>query len=81
MDVNYRKPKKLTPKEREVWFKEGQCLQCQKKGHMAIACPLGTSLDKTPPLLTRSPAHPPTKKVAIIETTVSVEEVEEEDTE
>ena len=77
VDINER-PKKLTPEERNKCFKEGQCLRCRQKGHMAASC---TTYMNLPPLPTRSPAHPPTKKVAVIETTASVEEIAEEDEE
>ena len=43
---------------------------------MAASCTTYTNL---PPLHARSPAHPPTKKVAVVETTASVEEIAEED--
>ena len=43
---------------------------------MAATC---TNYTNAPPLPTRSPARPPTKKVAVIETTASVEEIAEED--
>ena len=75
VDVN-EKPKKLTPEERDKCFKEGRCLRCRKKGHMAASCTTYTNL---PPLPTRSPARPPTKKVAVIETAASIEEIAEED--
>ena len=77
MDVDTKeKPCKLTPEERERCFKEGCCLRCRQKGHMATSC---TTFTNPPPLPARSSAHPPTKKVAIVETTASVEEVAEED--
>ena len=75
VDINER-PKKLTLEERDKCFKEGRCLRCRKKGHMAASCTTYTNL---PPLPARSPARPPTKKVAIVETTASVEEIAEED--
>ena len=75
VDIN-EKPKKLTLEEWDKSFKEGRCLRCRKKGHMAASCTTYTNL---PPLPTRSPACPPTKKVAVVETTTSVEEVAEED--
>ena len=75
MDVDTNeKLKKLTPEERDKCFKEGRCLRCRKKGHMAASCTTYTNL---PPLPTRSPARPPTKKVAVVETTAS--EIAEED--
>ena len=43
---------------------------------MAASCTTYTNL---PPLPTRSPARPSTKKVAVVETTASVEEINEED--
>ena len=43
---------------------------------MAASCTTYTDL---PPLPTLSPARPPMKKVAVIETTTSVEEITEED--
>ena len=70
VDTNER-PKKLTQEERDKCFKEGRCLCCRKKGHMASSC---TTYSNLPPL----PACPP-KKVAVIETTASVEEIAEED--
>ena len=77
MDVDTNeKPKKLTPEERDKCFKEGRCLRCRKKGHMATSCTTYTNL---PPLPTCFPARPPTKKVAVIETTASIEELAEED--
>ena len=77
MDVDTKeKPRKLTPEEQERCFKEGRCLCCRQKGHMAASCTTFTNL---PPLPARSSARPPTKKVAVIETTASVEEVTEED--
>ena len=75
VDINER-PKKLTPEERDKCFKEGRCLRCRQKGHMAASC---TTYTKLPPLPARSPARPPTKKVAVVETTASVEEIAEED--
>lgn len=33
--------KKLTPAEREKCMKEGRCLRCREKGHMAKNCPKG----------------------------------------
>ena len=77
MDVDSKeKPRKLTPEEQERCLKEGCCLHCRQKGHMAASC---TTYMNLPPLPTRSPARPPTKKVAIVETTASVEEIAEED--
>ena len=77
MDVDTKeKPKKLTPEERDRCFKEGHCLRCRQKGHMATSC---ATFSNSPPLPAHSPAHPPTKKVAIVETTASVEEIAEED--
>ena len=77
MDVDTNeKPKKLTPEEWDKCFKEGQCLCCRKKGHMATSCTTYTNL---PPLPTRSPACPLTKKVAIVETTATVKEITKED--
>ena len=75
VDINER-PKKLTPEERDKCFKEGRCLRCRQKGHMAASC---TTYTKLPPLPARSPARPPTKKVAVVETTALVEEIAEED--
>ena len=43
---------------------------------MAASC---TTYSNLPPLPAHSPAHPQTKKVAVIETTASVEEIAEED--
>ena len=43
---------------------------------MAAVCPTFVS---SPPLPPRSPARPPTRKVAVIETTASVEEIAEEE--
>ena len=77
VDVNKR-PKKLTPEERDKCFKEGRCLRCREKGHMAASCTTYTNL---PPLPTCSPARPPTKKVAVVETSASVEEITKEDEE
>ena len=77
MDIDTKeKPRKLTLEERERCFKEGCCLQCRQKGHMAVSCTTFTNL---PPLPACSPARPPTKKVAIVETTASVEEIAKED--
>ena len=77
MDVDTQeRPKKLTPEEWDKCLKEGRCLRCRKKGHMAASCTTYTNL---PPLPTRSPARSPTKKVAVVETTATVEEVAEED--
>ena len=77
MDVDTKeKPRKLTPEERERCFKEGRCLQCRQKGHMAASC---MSFSNLPPLPIRSPACPPTKKVVVMETTTSVKEIAEED--
>ena len=79
MDVDTKnKPCKLTPEEQERCFKEGHCLRCRQKGHMATSCTTYTNL---PPLPTHSSARPPTKKVAVVETTASVEEIAEEDKE
>ena len=72
MDVDYKdKPKKLTQEEREKCFKEGHCLRCRQKGHMAAACPIFSTLTSFP-IPTHSPACPPAKKVAIVETTASI---------
>jgi hypothetical protein len=30
---------KLTPEEREKYMREGLCLRCREKGHMARECP------------------------------------------
>ena len=77
MDVDTKKkPHSLTPEERERCFKEGRCLHCRQKGHMAASC---TTFTNPPPLPTHSSARPPTKKVAVVETTASVEEIAEED--
>ena len=75
VDTNER-PRKLTPEEWDKCFKEGRCLRCRKKGHMATSCSTYTNL---PPLPACSPARPPTKKVAVIETTALIEEIAEED--
>ena len=45
---------------------------------MAASCITFSNLHLLP---TRSPAHPPTKKVAVVETTTSVKEIAEEDEE
>ena len=77
MDVDTKEqPQKLTPEERNKCFKEGRCLRCRQKGHMASAC---TTYTTAPPLPTRSPARPPTKKVAVVETTAQIEEIAEEE--
>ena len=77
MDVDTNeKPKKLTLEEQDKCFKEGRCLRCRKKGHMAVSCTTYTNL---PPLPTCSPARPPTKKVAVVETTATVKEITKED--
>ena len=77
MDVDTKeKLKKLTPEEQDRCFKEGRCLRCRQKGHIAASCTTYTNL---PPLPTRSPARPLTKKVAVVETTASVEEIAKED--
>ena len=79
MDVDSKdRPHKLTPEEWERCFKEGRCLRYRQKGHMATSCTTYTNL---PPLPARSSACPPTKKVAVVETVVSVEEIAEEDEE
>ena len=75
VDVN-EKPKKLTLEEQDKCFKEGRCLRCRKKGHMAASCTTYTNL---PPLPVHSPARPPTKKVGMVETIATVKEVAEED--
>ena len=77
MDVDTKeKPRKLTLEEWERCFKEGHCLHCRQKGHMATSC---TTFSNPPPLPAHSPVRPPTKKVAIVETTASVEEIAKED--
>ena len=77
MDVHAKeKPKKLTPEEWEKCFKEGCCLRCRQKGHMAASCTTYTNL---PPLPACSSARPPTKKVAVVETAASIEKIAEED--
>lgn len=38
---------KLTPEERERCFREGRCLRCREKGHLAKECPKGKG-QKTP---------------------------------
>ena len=43
---------------------------------MGVSC---TTYKNLPPLPARSPARPPTKKVAVVETTASVEEIAKED--
>ena len=43
---------------------------------MAVSC---TTFMNLPPLPARSPARPPTKKVAVVETTASIEEIADED--
>ena len=79
MDVDSKnKPRKLTPEEWERCFKEECCLRCRQKGHMAASCTTYTNL---PPLPTHSSARPPTKKVAVVETVASIEEIAEEDEE
>ena len=79
MDVDSKdRPRKLTPEEQERCFKEGRCLCCRQKGHMAASCTTYTNL---PPLPAHSSTHPPTKKVAVVETVASVEEMAEEDEE
>ena len=72
------RPCKLTPEERERCFKEGRCLHCRQKGHMAASCTTYTNL---PPLPARSSTRPPTKKVAVVETVASIEEMAEEEDE
>ena len=79
MDVDSKdRPRKLTPEEWERCFKEGHCLRCRQKGHIATSCTTYTNL---PPLPARSSARPPTKKVAVVETEASIEEMAEEDEE
>ena len=39
MEVDAIKVAKLTKKKREWCMKEGLCLRCRKKGHMARNCP------------------------------------------
>ena len=79
MDIDTKeKLKKLTPEERERCFKEGHCLLCQQKGHMASSCSIFTN---PPPIPVCSSAHPPIKKVVVVETTTSVKELAEEDKE
>ena len=79
MDIDYKeRPQKLMQEEQDRYFKEGHCLRCWQKGHMAISCPTFlTSL----PIPAHSPACPPAKKVAVVETIASVEEVAVEDEE
>jgi hypothetical protein len=39
MDVDAIKVAKLTKEERDRCMREGLCLRCRKKGHMARNCP------------------------------------------
>ena len=39
MDIGNIQLKKLTPAEREKCMKEGRCLRCREKGHLARDCP------------------------------------------
>ena len=41
MEIGNIQIKKLTPEEREKCMKEGLCLRCRQKGHMAKNCPKG----------------------------------------
>ena len=41
MDIGNLELKKLTPAEREKCMKEGRCLRCREKGHLAKNCPKG----------------------------------------
>ena len=45
---------------------------------MAASCP---TFSNSPPIPACSPAHPPAKKVAVIETPASIKEIAEEDEE
>ena len=77
MDVDTKeRPRKLTPEERNRCFKEGRCLRCRQKGHMASTC---TAYTTAPLLPARPPARPPTKKVAVVETVAQIEEIAEEE--
>lgn len=42
MDLSATELKKLTPEERERCMKEGLCLRCREKGHLARSCPKAT---------------------------------------
>lgn len=41
MDISSIKVEKLTPDERQRCMREGLCLRCREKGHMAKDCPKG----------------------------------------
>ena len=41
MEIGNIQIKKLTPEEREKCMKEGLCLRCRQKGHLAKNCPKG----------------------------------------
>ncbi len=41
MDIGNVQLRKLTREERETCMKEGRCLRCREKGHMAKNCPKG----------------------------------------
>ena len=41
MEIGNVELKKLTPAEREKCMKEGRCLRCREKGHLAKNCPKG----------------------------------------
>ena len=41
MDIGNVQLKKLTPEEREKCMREGLCLRCRQKGHIARNCPKG----------------------------------------
>ena len=79
MDVDTKeKPQKLTLEEWEKCFREGRCLHCRQKGHMATSC---STFTNPPPLPTHSSACPPPKKVAMVEITTSIKELVEEEEE
>jgi hypothetical protein len=37
-NIQPKRPKKLTPEERETCRREGKCFRCREKGHLAAAC-------------------------------------------
>ena len=82
MDVDQQiRPRRLTNEERLKCFKEGWCLRCRQTGHIAVACTKYTNNNSSPPVPPHSSTWPPAKKVAIVKTIASIEEVDEEDEE